>query len=155
MEYKVPFTLNSRPAQVTVKATTTLLDALREQCLVTGPKKGCGAGDCGACTVLMDGEPVNSCLVLAVTARDRQIVTIEGIGDIDNLHPVQKAFHEHSASQCGFCTPGMLLVAKAFLEKNPNPTREQVQDAISGNLCRCTGYVKIIDAILAVAEAPR
>lgn len=154
MEYKVPLKLNGQAVEVTVKATTTLLDALREQCHIAGPKKGCGTGDCGACTVLLDGEPVNSCLVLAVTARDKEITTVEGIGDIDNLHPLQKAFHEHYAAQCGFCTPGMLLVALAFLDKNPDPTREEVKEAISGNLCRCTGYVKIIDAILAAAQAP-
>ncbi len=155
MNYEVPFTLNGQPVQITVKATTTLLDALRDECHVTGPKKGCGTGDCGSCTVLLDGEPVNSCLVLAVTVRGKNVVTVEGLGDPEHLHPLQKAFHEHYASQCGFCTPGMLLVAKSFLDKNPNPTREEVQEAISGNLCRCTGYVKIIDAILAAAEAMR
>jgi carbon-monoxide dehydrogenase small subunit len=153
MNYEVPFTLNGQPVQITVKATTTLLDALRDECHVTGPKKGCGTGDCGSCTVLLDGEPVNSCLVLAVTVRGKNVVTVEGLGDPEHLHPLQKAFHEHYASQCGFCTPGMLLVAKSLLDKNPNPTREEVQEAISGNLCRCTGYVKIIDAILAAAEA--
>lgn len=151
MKYTVPFKLNGQPVEVTVKVTTTLLDALREQCNVTSPKEGCDTGDCGVCTVLMDGEPVNSCLVLAVTARDKEITTVEGIGDIENLHPLQKAFHEHYAAQCGFCTPGMLLVAKAFLDKNPNPTHEEVKEAISGNLCRCTGYVKIIDAIMAAS----
>lgn len=151
MEYTVPFKLNGQPVEVTVKATTTLLDALREQSHVTSPKKGCDTGDCGACTVLMDGEAVNSCLVLAVTASDKEITTVEGIGALESLHPLQEAFHEHYAAQCGFCTPGMLLVAKALLEKNPNPTPEEVKEAISGNLCRCTGYVKIVDAILAAA----
>lgn len=155
MKYDVSFLLNGQAVQVAVDATATLLDTLREQCHVTSPKKGCGTGDCGACTVLLDGHPVNSCLVLTVTVQGKEITTVEGIGDSENLHPVQQAFYDHYASQCGFCSPGMVLVAKSLLDRNPNPTREEVREAISGNLCRCTGYVKIIDAILAAAQSAR
>lgn len=145
MEYALSFSLNGKPVQVAVKANSSLLDVLRNQLFVTSPKKSCDTGDCGSCAVLIDGEAVNSCITLALT--------VEGLGEGKQIHPLQQAFHAHYAAQCGFCTPGVILVAKALLDKNPKPTREEVTQAISGNLCRCTGYVKIIDAIMAVAEA--
>ncbi len=150
--YPVTFELNARPVTVYVSGTQNLLEVLREQLHVTGPKFGCEQGNCGACTVLLDGEPVSSCLVLAVTVEGRKVVTVEGIGTPENLHPLQKAFYENYAAQCGYCTSGMLLSAYALLQKNPHPTRENVIEAISGNLCRCTGYAKIVDAILVAAN---
>ncbi len=151
MELMVPFKVNGKAVEVKVKPTTTLLDALRDQLDITSPKKGCNTGDCGACAVLVDGKLVNSCLVLAATVRDKEVMTVEGLGDPLNLHPLQRAFHEHYAAQCGFCTPGMLLAAYALLQHNANPTRAEVVEALSGNLCRCTGYAKIVDAILDAA----
>lgn len=133
----------------------TLLEVLRDQIGLTGTKHGCGTGSCGACTILLDGKPILSCLTLAMTVRERNITTIEGLATGNTLHPLQKAFVDYSAIQCGFCIPGMILTAKALLEKNPNPAREEVMHALSGNLCRCTGYVKIIDAVLAAAEIMR
>ncbi|MDI6753279.1 MAG: (2Fe-2S)-binding protein [Thermodesulfobacteriota bacterium] len=153
MEYALSFSLNGKPVQVAVKANSSLLDVLRNQLFVTSPKKSCDTGDCGACAVLIDGEAVNSCITLALTVEGKKVTTVEGLGEGNQIHPLQQAFHEHYAAQCGFCTPGVILVAKALLDKNPKPTREEVTQAISGNLCRCTGYVKIIDAIMAVAEA--
>ena len=139
-----------------VPVTETLVDLLRERLQMTGTKKGCDTGDCGACTVLLDGRPVNACLVLAVEAEGHEILTIEGLkGKEEGLHPIQKAFVEHGGIQCGYCTPGMILTAKAFLDKNPNPTEEEVKEAIVGNLCRCTGYVKIVRSILAAAKEMR
>ena len=132
----------------------SLLDVLREELGLTGTKKGCNAGDCGACTVLLDGSPVNSCLVLAVQAEGQDVTTIEGVaGDGQPLHPVQEAFIEHSAVQCGYCTPGMVLSSIALLGETPRPTRSEIKEALSGNLCRCTGYVQIIDAIQSVADS--
>ena len=131
----------------------TLLDVLREQLNFTGAKQGCdGTGECGACTILMDGKAVNSCLVLAVDAVEKEIVTIEGLARGTDLHPVQKAFLDYGAVQCGFCSPGMILTAKALLDENPKPAREDIIAAIRGNLCRCTGYVKIVEAIERAAE---
>lgn len=153
MEYALSFSLNGKPVQVAVKANSSLLDVLRNQLFVTSPKKSCDTGDCGSCAVLIDGEAVNSCITLALTVEGKKVTTVEGLGEGNQIHPLQQAFHEHYAAQCGFCTPGVILVAKALLDKNPKPTREEVTQAISGNLCRCTGYVKIIDAIMAVAEA--
>lgn len=152
MEYAVAFRVNGTPVELRVGATTTLLEALRKHLRVTGPKKGCNTGDCGACTVLLNGKAVNSCLVLAVNARGKDVTTVEGLGTVDHPHPLQEAFYQHYAAQCGFCTPGMILAGKALLDRNPNPTRAEVVEAISGNLCRCTGYVKIVEAILAAAE---
>jgi carbon-monoxide dehydrogenase small subunit len=135
-----------------VEPRRTLLDFLREDLNLTGAKKGCDFGECGACTVLLDNKPVNSCLVLALEAEGREVVTIEGLMDGEKLHPLQEAFIQYGGVQCGYCTPGMILSSKALLDENPTPTELEVRRAIAGNLCRCTGYVKIVQAILAVAE---
>jgi len=139
--------VNGRPVEVAVKPTWTLLRVLREELRLTGTKKGCEQGDCGACMVIMNGKTVNSCLVLALQAETKEIETIEGLGTADHLHPLQKSFIEHGAVQCGFCTPGMLMSAKVLLDENLRPTQEEIKVGISGNLCRCTGYTKIIKAI--------
>jgi len=131
----------------------TLLEALREQLNLTGSKEGCSLGDCGSCTVLLDGMPFLSCLVLAVEARGREILTIEGLAQNGRLHPLQEAFVKHGAVQCGFCTPGMILSAKALLDRNPRPAEAEVREVIAGNLCRCTGYVKIVEAVLAASAS--
>jgi len=156
-EVRLSFVLNKKLVQASVKPNLTLLDLLRHSFKLTGTKKGCDRGDCGACTVLLDGKPVNSCLILAPKVNGREITTVEGLGEPFRLDPLQESFVDHKAVQCGFCTPGMLLSAKAFLNENPRPSREEVRRAISGNLCRCTGYIQIIDAIMAAAErtAPR
>lgn len=152
MKYSLSFTLNGFPVDVLVKPTETLLDVLREQLGVKSPKRGCNGGDCGACTVLLNGEPVRSCITIALTVAGKAVTTAEGLAKGEALHPLQKAFHEHYATQCGFCTPGMIMAAKALLDRNPNPEREEVREALAGNLCRCTGYVKIVDAVMAAAE---
>jgi len=152
MKQEICLTINGDPYEVVVKPKETLLDVLRDKLKLTGTKKGCDAGDCGSCTVLMDGKPVPSCLILAIEARDREITTIEGLADGENLHPIQRAFVEHGAIQCGFCTPGMVLTAKALLDETPSPTEDEIKEAMSGNICRCTGYVKIIEAIQAAAR---
>jgi len=139
------YALHLRPSQ-------TLLDVLRDDLELMGTKKGCDSGVCGACTVIMDGEPVLSCMTLAVRCQGKDILTIEGLAENGKLHPLQKSAIEHGAVQCGFCTSEWLLSAKVLLENNPSPTPEEVQTAVSGNLCRCTGYEKIVDSILAVAE---
>ena len=131
---------------------TTLLDALREHLGLTGAKKGCDHGQCGACTVLVDGRRANACLLLAVAVEGLDVTTIEGLAQGDQLHPVQKAFAEYGAVQCGFCTPGMILAAKALLDSNPHPTETEIRQGIAGNLCRCTGYVKIVEAIQAAVR---
>jgi len=143
--------VNGKSVEVKVDPTWTLLYVLREELKLTGTKKGCEKGDCGACTVLLQGKPVNSCLVLALQAEGKEIETIEGLGQADDLHPLQKSFIANGAVQCGFCTPGMLLSAAALLKKNPSPTEKEIRTAISGNLCRCTGYQKIVKAIQDVA----
>ncbi len=153
MSHKIQFTINGEQVEINVKSRDTLLDVIRNDLKLTGTKQGCGMGECGACTVLMDGLPVYSCLVLAVEAEGRDIVTVEGLMNGEELHPLQNAFREHGAVQCGFCTPGLLLAAKALLDENPQPKEEEVRMAISGNICRCTGYVKIVDAILASGKA--
>ena len=152
MKQLVKFSVNGEEYEVAIEPRRTLLEVLRENLCLTGTKQGCNEGECGACTVLIDGEPVNSCLVLAVEAQDKDILTIEGLAEGQQLHPIQEAFIEHGAFQCGFCTSGMILSAKALLDRNPQPTEEEIRRGISGNLCRCTGYVKIIEAIKAVAQ---
>jgi len=152
MKYALSFILNGLPADVLVKPTDTLLDVLREKLGVVSPKRGCDTGDCGACTVLLEGEPIRACLTIALTVAGKAIETVEGLSKEGKLHPLQQSFHEHYAAQCGFCTPGMLMSAKAFLDKNPKPTREEIVEAISGNLCRCGAYEEIVEAIAAVAS---
>ena len=132
-----------------------LIDVLRDKMGLTGTKYSCGAGDCGACTVLIEGKPVFSCLTLAVTAKGKNIVTIEGVGAGNELHPIQQAFVDCGAIQCGFCTPGMVLSAKALLDEEPEPTRDEIRTFLAGNLCRCTGYVKIVDAVESAAATMR
>jgi aerobic carbon-monoxide dehydrogenase small subunit len=139
--------VNGKPVELPVEPTWTLLRVLREELRLTGTKKGCGQGDCGVCTVLLDGQPVNACLVLALQANSKTVETIEGLGTPEKLHPLQKSFIQQGAVQCGFCTPGMLMSASALLKEKPNPTIEEIKRGISGNLCRCTGYSKIIKAI--------
>lgn len=151
MKKDIEFSVNDRKVQLSVDGSQTLLDLLREQLNLTGTKKGCDHGDCGACTVLMDGQPVNSCLVLAAEVDGRDITTIEGLIQGDKLHPVQQAFVDHNAIQCGFCTPGMILTAFALLKENANPTEDEIRQYLQGNLCRCTGYKKIVQAIRTVA----
>jgi carbon-monoxide dehydrogenase small subunit len=147
----VQFKVNGKEVQAEMPTHITLLQALRELGY-TEVKNGCEKGNCGSCTVLLDGLPVNSCLVLAVQAANREVTTVRAMGSLDDLHPLQKNFIEHGAIQCGFCTPGMLLSAKALLDENASPTRNEIAESISGNLCRCTGYVKIVDAIKATAD---
>ncbi|MBC7219181.1 MAG: (2Fe-2S)-binding protein [Hadesarchaea archaeon] len=153
-KYPLEFKVNGKKYSVEVKPNMTLLRLLRSLGF-TEVKSGCEKGDCGTCAVLMDGEPVNSCLTLALQAQGKEITTVKGLGTIEKLHPIQEAFVKYGAIQCGFCTPGMVITAKAFLDKNPNPTREEIREAISGNLCRCTGYQKIVDAIEAAAKKMR
>ena len=152
MSYHLQFILNGKPLDLLVEPNWTLLQLLRDQLMLTGTKEACGTGDCGACTVLLDGEPVCSCLKLAVEVEGRQILTVEGLGTEDALDPIQKAFIDAGALQCGFCTPGMLLSVKALLMKNPHPSEAEIRTALAGNLCRCTGYDKIIRAVQMVAE---
>jgi carbon-monoxide dehydrogenase small subunit len=147
------FIINGSPHELLVEPQMTLLELLRAKLGFTGTKYGCGTGDCGACTVLVEGKPTLSCSTLAITVRDKNIITIEGLAEGNRLHPIQKSFVDYGAIQCGYCTPGMILTAKALLDENPNPTKEEAKDALAGNLCRCTGYVKIIGAVLGAAEA--
>jgi len=147
--------VNGRDYEVAARPAERLLDVLRNQLGLTGAKEGCGTGQCGACTVLMDGRPVVSCLVFASDAAGHEITTIEGLTPAGRLHPLQDAFLRHGAIQCGFCTPGMVLAAKALLDENPNPTDEDIRRALVGNLCRCTGYRKIFEAIKGVSRAAR
>ncbi len=139
--------VNGKRVEVAIRPTWTLLRVLREELHLTGTKKGCEQGDCGACTVIMDGKTVNACLVLGLQAEWKEIETIEGLGTANALHPLQEMFIQNGAVQCGFCTPGMLMSASALLKRNPTPTIEEIKRGISGNLCRCTGYAKIIKAI--------
>jgi len=147
MKKEITLKINSNSYKMTVDTRMTLLEAIRDKIGLTGTKEGCSVGECGTCTVLMDGKPIYSCLMLAVDAEGKEILTIEGLADSEGLKPIQKSFIDHGAVQCGFCTPGMILTAKALLDENPNPTEEEIKKAISGNLCRCTGYSKIIEAI--------
>ncbi len=153
MKKLIELKINGDLYEVAIDPRRTLVEVLRDDLDLTGTKESCGDGDCGACTVIMDGKPVNSCLTLALEAQGKDILTIEGLAQNGQLHPVQQAFIDHFAVQCGFCTPGMILSAKALLDRNPHPSEDEVRKAISGNLCRCTGYVKIVEAILAVGEA--
>lgn len=148
-------TINGRERNLAVEATELLVDTLRLRLGLTGTKKACGMGDCGACTVIVDGEAVRSCILLTASMHGKSITTIEGLGDVSHLHPIQQAFIDAGAVQCGYCTPGMILTAKALLDRQPHPTPEQIREAISGNLCRCTGYVKIEAAIRMAAERSR
>ena len=152
MKQILAFTLNGSLVEVLVKPSDTLLDVLRENLGVIGPKRGCDSGDCGTCTVLINGESIRSCLTIALTVAGKEVVTIEGVAKNGELDPLQKAFHEHGASQCGFCTSGMIISAKALLEKTPNPSRDEIVEYMSGNLCRCGTYVEVIEAIQSVAS---
>jgi aerobic-type carbon monoxide dehydrogenase small subunit (CoxS/CutS family) len=145
-------TVNNTTYTIPVESHLTLVEVLRDKLGLTGTKKSCNEGECGACTVLMDGKPVASCLMLALDAQDRSITTIEGLAEGEKLHPLQEAFVKHGGIQCGFCTPGMIMSAKALLDENPNPTPVEVRTAISGNLCRCTGYQQIVDSVLEAAK---
>ena len=144
---EIRFVLNGEKVRVDVPAHWTLLRLLRDKLGLTGTKEGCGIGECGTCTVLLEGVPVNSCLVMAPKVEGKRVETVEGLGTRDSLHPLQKSFIDHGAVQCGFCTPGILMSSKALLDGNPRPTREEIKDAIAGHLCRCTGYHQIIEAV--------
>ena len=148
----ITLTVNGEIHQISVKPNVSLLDVLRSELDLTGTKRGCDSGDCGACTVIMDGKAVTACLVLAMKADGRNIVTIEGLAKGSKLDPIQEAFLEKGAVQCGFCTPGMVLSTKALLDQNPNPTKEEIKAGIAGNLCRCTGYTKIFEAIQSASQ---
>lgn len=147
--------INREEHELFIYPHRTLAEVLRDELQLTGTKQSCNDGACGTCTVLLDGIPVRSCLLLAVDVDGKEITTIEGLAENGKLHPVQEAFVEHYAIQCGFCTPGMILTAKALLDKNPHPTDEEIRQAISGNICRCTGYAKIVEAIKAASEMAR
>ena len=152
----VAMTINGEPRQLLLDPWRSLLDVLRNEAGLTGTKKGCDVGDCGACTVIMDGVPVNACLVLGVEAQGSVIQTIEGLQPSpDTLHPLQHSFMQHGAAQCGFCTPGILMMAKALLDENPAPSEQEIRFGLAGNICRCTGYTKIIDAVSAAARELR
>ena len=150
--YLITLTVNGNTHSLLVKGNTTLTTTLRDQLNLTGTKCGCELGDCGACTVLLDGKPVDSCMVLAVEADGREITTIEGVAINGRLDAIQESMHSHAAVQCGFCTPGMVLSAKSLLTRNPHPTEAEVREAIAGNLCRCTGYVHIVEAVMAASQ---
>lgn len=149
---QIKLTVNGRLYELSVPPWGTLLSVIRDELGLTGTKEGCGLGECGACTVIMDGKTVNSCLVLAVEADGKKITTIEGLADGDKLHPLQQAFVDHGGLQCGFCTPGVIMSAKALLEEKPAPTEDDIRKGIAGNTCRCTGYTKIIESIAAAAR---
>ena len=153
MKRVVAVTINGECQELALEPYRSLLDVLRNEVGLTGTKKGCDVGDCGACTVLLDGQPVNSCLVLGVEVGGCDVVTIEGLqSGAERLHPLQEAFMQHGAAQCGFCTPGFIMMAKALLDENPHPTEDEIRFGIAGNICRCTGYTKIVTAIQAAAK---
>jgi carbon-monoxide dehydrogenase small subunit len=152
-KHRIALTVNGKPCEVDVEAQWTLLHVLRNELRLTGTKKGCGTGECGMCTVIVDGRAVNSCLILAMLADGKEITTIEGLSRNGELHPLQSAFVKAGAIQCGYCTPGLIMSAKALLDKNPHPSEDEVREAISGNLCRCLGYEKNVQAILQAAKA--
>jgi carbon-monoxide dehydrogenase small subunit len=149
--HSITVTVNGAAERLDVRSNVTLLQMLREKLALTGTKNGCEAGECGACTVLLDGEPVNSCMVLAVEVDGREVLTVEGLAPEGQLSSLQEAFVDHNAVQCGFCTPGMLMSAHALLQRNPHPAEAEIKEALVGNLCRCTGYVRIIDAVSTAA----
>jgi len=151
LQHNVKFIINGEPYEITVCSKDSLLDVLRETLGLTGTKKGCNSGECGACTVIVDGKPVNACLTLAVEADGKEILTIEGLSEGGKLSSLQESFLEHGAVQCGYCTPGMIMSSQVLLNENPVPSEEEIRNAIAGNFCRCTGYTKIIEAIGAVA----
>jgi len=150
---EIEFVINGMPYELSIPPWKTLLEMIREDLILTGTKEGCGQGECGSCTVIMGGKTVNSCLVPAVEADNQEIITIEGLADGENLHPIQDAFVEQAGMQCGFCTPGVIISAKSLLDRNPNPSLEEIKEGIAGNFCRCTGYTKIVESISAAAEA--
>jgi carbon-monoxide dehydrogenase small subunit len=152
---EITLNVNGNEYTLEVKSSATLLDVIREHLGLTGTKEGCGEGECGACTVLMDGPAVNACLILAVEANGRRITTIEGLSHGEELHPIQQAFVDIGGMQCGFCTPGMILSAKVLLDKNQNPTDEEIRKGLEGNFCRCTGYTKIIESVRTAAQRMR
>jgi len=152
MRQLIKVTVNREVYEVEVSVHRTLLDFLRQDLELMGTKSGCETGDCGACTVLMNGKPVNSCLVLAVETDGKEVLTVEGLAHGLELHPLQEAFIEQGAVQCGYCTPGMLLSAKALLDEIPRPTEDEIKEALAGNLCRCTGYYNIVNAVMAAAK---
>ncbi len=152
MKKELRLSVNGEPYELMIKPKTLLLDVLRKELELTGTKRGCDSSSCGACTVLIDGKAVRSCSVLALQANDKQVTTIEGLAEGGKLHPVQESFVNHGALQCGFCTPGMIMSAKALLDENPKPTEEEIRRGMVGNLCRCTGYTYIIEAIKALAQ---
>lgn len=154
-KHLLKFNVNGRDHAVLVESHERLIDVLRDRLGLKGTKEGCSTGDCGTCVVVMDGMTVNSCIMLAVQARNSKITTIEGIGTAENLHPLQRAFIDCGATQCGFCIPGMIMAAKDLLDKKSNPSDDEIKQAIAGNLCRCTGYVKIIDAVRVAAQEMR
>ncbi len=151
----IAFTINGRAQQLDVEPHWTLLETVREQLRLTGSKEGCGTGDCGACSMIVDGKLITSCCMLAAQADGSDVTTIEGLAENGDLHPIQRTFIEEGGVQCGFCTPGMLLASKTLLERNPNPNLEDIREGLAGNLCRCTGYAKIYQAVVAAAERAR
>jgi carbon-monoxide dehydrogenase small subunit len=151
----ITLNVNGERSEVAVEPSWTLLETVREQLRLTGTKEGCGTGDCGACSLIVDGRLITSCLMLAVQADGRQITSVEGISSNGDLDPVQRAFIDKGGVQCGYCTPGMIVAARALLDANPNPTLDEVREGLAGNLCRCTGYTRIYESVLAAAEAAR
>lgn len=152
MKYSLTLKVNGEFHNLEIDAHRTLLEVLRNELELTGTKEGCGHGECGACTVLLEGHPANACLVLALQAQGKEVLTIEGLSREGTLHPIQEAFISHGAIQCGFCTPGMVLSVKAFLDRHPRPEEREIREALTGNLCRCTGYQKIVEAVLSLRK---